>query len=536
MSRFWISILLLEMGLFLVCGGCDDPVDLCDPGVPAGQIHGRVLTGGLPIDAEIIAKRIIEDRGAGSIFVTEPDDGGYYHLDLPFGRYRVKLKIDWRGAAYDYTASGPGYGNVPPDTVVVDGPGSPMKINFDLGGMSLRLDLSETLNGVMGEVILHRREETDPTRWPTYLSGGQAEITDGCLEVGIGGVLPGEYQVQIELGTGETFWVPGTRNQAESPWYEVGVDSIVTVEAGIEAKAARIEGRIAGAWLEMGLSGRPVLSMVNLDSIPVSMPRHTENDGSFGFDIFLPGSVKLQVTQEKISQWIGGPSFDEATVYELQAGQTITDVELIQSGIHFFVETSEEFPGFADFRLYDPVSMNLLVRTNSLSVGSAHVAIPNLWPGNFLVHVSSEEWRVGKTNWRPQWFDRAPEAGQARTITITTAGEIVGLDLVLELGGVISGRVERENGLPMFPHMVITPAEEFSLWGSNYFYDLSGEYDFRGLPDGYYRVGVRPGGLDWEDPLPPGITWYPGTLDWDAADVVEIRDASVVTGVDFLFP
>jgi hypothetical protein len=110
------------------------------------------------------------------------------------------------------------------------------------------------------------------------------------------------------------------------------------------------------------------------------------------------------------------------------------------------------------------------------------------------------------------------------------------LDLVLELGGVISGRVERENGSVVIPEIVITPADEFTAWGSNYFFVLTGEYEFRGLPDGNFKVGFRPGGLDWNDPLPQGIIWYPGTLDWTDAGVVEIRDASVVTGIDFLVP
>jgi len=536
MSRFWVSFLLLEMVLLLVCVGCDDPVDLCDPGVSAGQIQGRVLTGGLPIEAEIVARRVTEDRGVESFFIAEPDDGGYYSLDLPSGRYLVKLKIDWRGAAYDYTASGLGYGNVSPDTVVIDGPGSPMKINFDLGGLTLRLGLSENLNGVFGEVVLHRREEPGQTWWPTYLDGGRAEIADGRLEMDIGGIVPGDYQIQVQLGTGEIFWFPGTHNQAESPWYGVAVDSVVSVATDLAAIPARIEGRIAGAWMEMGLSHRPVVSLVNLDSIPVSVPRNTGNDGSFAFDIFLPGPVKVQVTQGSISQWIGGPGFDEATVYELQAGTTISNVDLLQSGIHFFVKTSGEFPGSAIFRIYDPVSLNLLADPVSMSVGSAHAAIPNLWPGNFLVHVSSDEWMVGRAIWKPQWFDRAPEAGQAQTISITTAGEVVGLDLVLELGGVISGRVERENGSTVIPEIVITPADEFTAWGSNYFFVLTGEYEFRGLPDGNFKVGFRPGGLDWNDPLPQGIIWYPGTLDWTDAGVVEIRDASVVTGIDFLVP
>jgi hypothetical protein len=532
MKRF----LLPGMVFLLVCGGCDDPVNVCDPQVPAGQIKGQVRTGGLPVDGMISATKIPENDEGESVFMTEPDDEGFYHLDVPNGRYVVKLEIDWRRTSYDYTESGIGYGNIPPDTMLVDGSHSLENINFDLGSMALLIRLSESLNGERGEVALHRRDVDETGPRMTYLDGGRAEIAEGRLEIGMAGVMPGAYQVQVELETGEIFWMPGTRNQAESPWYEVAADSVVSLESDLAGKPARLEGEITGAWLEMGVTDIPRLFIVNLDSIPLMDSFRTEDDGSFAVDVYLPGSVKVQVVQGGIGQWIGGPDFDAATVYELQAGQTIPNVDLVQGGIHFFVDAPDEYPGSAEFRIYDPVSRDILATPFSFSPASRHVAIPNLWQGDFLIFVSPHDWMVGNTSWRPQWFDRAPEADQARTITITTAGEVVGLDLTLELGGVISGRVENEEGPSLYSRILVTPAEEFSLRAERYIYDLSGEYELRGLPDGNYRVGFLPSGQDWVDPIPPGVTWYPGTLDWETSGMVEIRDASVVTGVDFLVP
>jgi hypothetical protein len=469
MRRLYAAVpvfLLQGMILLLACGGCDDPVDLCGPQVSAGRIQGQVRTGGLPIDAEIAATRIVENTETESDFRAKPDDGGFYELDVPVGRYVVKLRVDGWRATYDYVASGLGYGNTKPDTVLVDGPHSPMKINFDLGGLTLRLDLSDDLDGQWGEVFLHRREEIEAEKWNSFVDGGGAYIVNGLLEVQIAGVLPGEYQVQIEIGYRENFWMPGTRYQTESPWYEVVVDSVVSLESELIAPPARIEGRIAGAWLDMGLIYNPELSIVNLDSTEITRPLWVEDDGTFAIDICLPGPVKIRVTQEGIEQWFGGPSFDEATVYTLQSGQTISDIELIQSGIHFYVNAPEGFVGAARFRLYDPVSLNLLASPYSSSADSRHIAIPNLWPGEFLISVSPGEWSMGSSIWKPQWFDRATGPEQARTISITTAGEVVGLELVLELGGVISGRVIYEEGSSGFYHFVLTTADEFSAWGN----------------------------------------------------------------------
>jgi len=536
MSRHWISCLLPGLTILLVSVGCDDPVNLCEPQVSAGHIQGRVRAGGLPVNAEIEARRIVEVDEGRTTFTTETDEDGFYDLALTPGRYTVRLYLDRRQAAYDYTASGLGCGNISPDTVLVDGSNSQDRIDFDLGGMTLRLDLSDNLDGERGKVVLHLREETEAGGYWTYLSGGRTEFAAGRLEMDLAGIFPGEYKVEIRLDSGETFWMPGTHDPDEAPWYEVAADSLVTLESDIASTPARFEGRISGAWVEMGLNTSPDISLVNLDSIPVIKPFRTGDDGSFAIDVYLPGSVKVEVTQWGISQWVGGPDFDEATVYDLQAGQTITGVDLIQSGIHFFIEPYEENPGSAEIKLYDPVSLEPLSGSSSLSIASRHVAIPNLWPGEFLILVTPTPWMMGNAKWRPQWFDRESVANQARTITITTAGEVVGLDLILETGGVISGMVENEDGSMPFYQIVITPADEFSPWARRQILGLTGEYSMVGLPDGDFKVGILPPFYHEGDIPDTGVTWYPGTSDWETAGVVEIRDASVVTGVDFFIP
>ena len=67
--------------------------------------------------------------------------------------------------------------------------------------------------------------------------------------------------------------------------------------------------------------------------------RIVNDDGSFGVDIHLPGPVKLLVTQAGVEQWIGGPTFEEATTFELEAGETISGVELVQCGLRLSVDT-----------------------------------------------------------------------------------------------------------------------------------------------------------------------------------------------------
>lgn len=119
-------------------------------------------------------------------------------------------------------------------------------------------------------------------------------------------------------------------------------------------------------------------------------------------------------------------------------------------------------------------------------------------------------------------------------MSIGSAGEVVALDLFLELGGVIRGRVETADGVPRFFHVLVTPAVERVTWGNHYAFEWSPDYEVKGLPDGAFKIGAYPvdQGWSWPDPPPDGTVWYPGTTDWESAGVVEIREAAVVTGVD----
>ncbi len=537
--------LLLVMTLIAIISGCENTADPFHPVVPAGSIQGQVNTGGLPVEAVIVAKRIMEDVRSTSAFETSPAEDGHYSVDVPAGRYIISVQIN-RGQYYFYTASGLSYGQLPADTLMVDAYVSPVEIDFDLGGMALTVDLSDQLDGETGTAILHLRDAVDTGYGQSYVDYGSTEIEDGHLDIQIPGILPGEYQVEIVLGSriykcgnhppydGEHFWMPDTRDQSNSPWYEILADSVLTLSSEVATEPARIEGRITGAWQEMGLASGPDLSIFSPDSAKVIGGRRVEDDGSFAIDLYIPGPVKLQVTQNGIRQWIGGPTFDQATVYTLQAGQTISDIELVQSGIHFFVDAPILPVREADFYFYDPTDLTLIATARTSISLKSHIGFPNLWPGDYLIYITPLEYRLGSSSWKPQWFDRATEAEQAQMISIASVGEIVPVDLTLELGGVISGIVEQGDEPAQQYYVLITPADETNCWAYDITYLPSREFTFHGLPDGDYKVGALSYGQGWNYTSVPetGVVWYPATSDWDSAGILEIRDATEFTNVD----
>lgn len=529
-----------------MCGGCDDSVNVCSPEIPAGRIQGRVKTGGVPVSGEVIATRFDERSDIRTHFRTEPDSTGYYAFDLPAGRFVVQLRLDSSSyTTYHYTSEGPGYGEIPPDTLLVDAGHSPSGIDFNLGGMTLDLQLSTHLDGEEGEVALHRRDADPNDQRPGYVLGRRATIENGRLRVDVAGILPGDYRVEIILGSrmylcycpydGEHFWMPGTRDPEASPWYTINVDEAVHLEAAIATEPARIEGRISGAWLEMGLTPEPELAIFSPDSVEIMGSRAIESDGSFGVDIHLPGPVKLRVRQRGLEQWIGGPGFDDATVFDLNLGETIAGITLEQAGIHFVLGGTTGLGWSTEFQIYDGTGEFRLATMRYEGGSSYHLGVPNLWPGEFLVYLTPSWDSLGYFGWRPQWWDRAATRDQARPITLGAAGDIVRLDLVPETGGIIRGNFTG-NAEPEYRYLIhAVPLADPEVEKTFRRSEFQG-YEIAGLPEGEFKVGILPVNIDFEGPETQGFTWYPGTLNWEQAEILVIENANTITGIDFEIP
>ena len=530
--------LLWGAAILMVWSGCDDPVDLCGPQLPTSRVQGRIGSAGLTAEAHVTAELIVEGNDSRAEFKAGPDEAGFYSLDLPAGRYIFRLEIE--KGRYVYSESGLENGWASPDTVLV-GAGIPTpEINFILGGVTLEFDLPDYLHGLYGEVVLHRRD-FDEWLVGALVRRGAAEIVTGKFEVEIAGVLPGEYQISVVLGCqnswcggvhgGEQFWMPGIHDPAESPWYRVAPDSVLSLSGAFTGEPARIEGRVSGAWLDMGIRDEPELSIVTEDSLQVLRRLRVDQEGGFSADFLVPGRVKLLVSQTGIDYWIGGPGFEDATVFTLEPGRTIAGIEHDQCGIHLVVdETGVPFRN-GDVLIYNPTDLSLVATLNYWNDSDRHIAVPNLWPGEFLVHIDQKSWTRGSEEWRPQWFDRAATADQAQPVLLVTPGQVARLNLELEPGGKISGLIVDEEGATIHFRVLVYQVGQDSHWGDQSAWDFS--FDLMGLPDGDYVIGARATSIGWDS---EEIVWHPGTLDRQEAQIIEIRDASVIENVDIVIP
>ncbi|MBK7703866.1 MAG: hypothetical protein IPI34_13755 [bacterium] len=170
-------------------------------------------------------------------------------------------------------------------------------------------------------------------------------------------------------------------------------------------------------------------------------------------------------------------------------------------------------------------------------MSSSHQAgIPNLCPGEYLLRIEPDD--HGYATWLPQWFDRAETAGGARPILITEPGEIITLDLVFDEGGVIAGRLELPTPSTEYYYVLLYPEDLSGEWARRSLGALDRTFTFVGVPDGRYKVGAVSAVLyqDATSQPPPGTVWHPSTQDWGSADIIEIIDASTVSGVDIVIP
>jgi hypothetical protein len=523
-------------------------VNVCLPEVPVGRIEGRVVTGDVVFEGEIVATRFEEDGHRGTRFRAETDTTGRYALDLPAGRYTVQLRLGsgsyW--TVYDYTSSGPGYGQVRPDTLAVDGSHSPSAIDFNFGALTLDLKLSSRLDGESGKVVLHPKNLDAGAGGRSAVWAGVADITAGRLQVVIPGVLPDDYQVEIVLGErdymcycpygGEHFWMPGIRDRAASPWYSIGEGSAVHLTASVATEPARLEGRISGAWLDMGFRPEPEIALFSPDSVVIMPPRRVAGDGSFAVDVHLPGPVKMMVLHSGLEHWVGGPGFGEAAVYDLTLGQTIAGVEVVQCGIHFLLDGDFGLSWNTEFQIYDAEGQHRLAVMRYDGGSNYHLGVPNLWPGEFLVFLTPGSDNRGNVSWRPQWWDRAASVDQARRIRLDAAGDIVALDLRLETGGTVSGSVDVAGAEDWRYYIYAVPTNDPAVDRTFRRSNHNGVYQIQGLPDGGFKIGILPVSEPFAGPATPGMVWYPGTGDWYQAAVLTVEEAGAIIDIDFQVP
>jgi hypothetical protein len=351
----------------------------------------------------------------------------------------------------------------------------------------------------------------------------RATVQEGWLQFVFPTLQPDSYAMGLEVpGISGRVYLPGTMDSFAADSLTVVTDRIAVYEADIRNTHASISGSISGSWLEAP-SGRMRIEAFSADAHPIASTWCLP-DGSFTFYSFLPKELRLRSEFRGIKQWIGGDSFETARVFDLQPGDRITDVAMVESGFRVRLD------GPGDLAFHRPT---VLVRDESGNEYHPDVfpdnpfSVCNLRPGRYYLHLDGH---CNDQIWAAQWYGGTERMEDAIPIDL---GEGEYRHLVMELveGGRIEGGVLTSDGQP--PEKASCRIFDFegeplcSGWGQWRVFE-EGLFSFTGLTDGEYFLAART--VNYEP------WWYPGTADFAEATPITITDHATVTGISWSLP
>ncbi len=513
-------------------GGCDRQDGQAPPLAGTGVVRGRV--GGVTGAASVRVEFSSTEPGPGEReFSVTADSSGRYEVELPAGDYRVSAVSSW--ARYFHTATDPDPREDRADTLRLRAGDPPHTIDLPLGLLRIVATVPTSLDNHNFQFLVQSQWPTESM--PSAVRSGNALVADGNLELVLPFMRPGDYSVRASWDLdgrhhGDEFWLPDAATMEQAARHRVGADSTCTVTMELASEPAHVSGSVTGAWQALSLSPPRVRAMSPEGEL-LAGDWEVDDDGGFALDLYLPRPFRLTIRTGSTVQWIGGSGPDDATIFRPEPGQSITDLDLVSSGLRLRVTTDDQFGEFhsVHFELCDPGSLSPVFSWYSSL--SAQMGVAGLPVGTWLLHVSHPYYYSSAT-WRSQWFDRAAGPASAAPIVVPAGGGVAVLELVLERGGAIIGTATSAAGDSSYVQALLTSADHCAVLDKYYFYLYRGVFHFGGLDDGLYRVGIAPGDGDWVGegmPPPPDTVWYPGTTDWAAATDIAIVAADTVRGL-----
>jgi len=480
---------------------CEDDENCVYPNFQVGAVEGYVLVAGEGRSV-LVGARTQEGLSRGEVVArVQSDSTGWYRFELPTGLYRIETDPS-AGIVHTSRLT---------DTITV----TPSVQRFDLlrGSLTLLIHMPPDLEGERYRALIRSSYFPSP-------SSEVLQVEDGTLRFEYS-VLPlGGYRASLDVWSGSArIYLPAAHDEDEAEIIEVGADEPVTYEASFVESFASIMGSVTGSWQE-GSDYFPFVEAFSSPSTTIA-GISCEDDGTFYIPLLAAVPVRLSTSIHGIEQWVGGASYEEARLFNLQAGDRVTGVDIRESGI----EVTLQGPGAPAH--YRPTMRLLDAAGNRKEIWdqSNRLTICNLAPGEYRLLVYG--YCDGQT-WASQWYDGAETLGEATPIVLGE-GELKRISMSLVEGGRIAGRILTSGGAVLDDFLLrIVDAEGNPLCGEWEVF-TGGQFSYTGLADGAYHLAVRPPGSyePW---------WYPGTHEFESATPIEIRDHEAVTGVEWSLP
>ena len=168
------------------------------------------------------------------------------------------------------------------------------------------------------------------------------------------------------------------------------------------------------------------------------------------------------------------------------------------SGINFDLVDGASLSGRVADASGAPLASVSLYATHTGGLGqfsSSSDAAGNFSIGGLL--AGDYQLRASLTGYRVEYFDNQVLSANATPVTLSTGEARGDLEIMLEDGGFVAGRVRDTTGNPLFHANIYTQSPQTTEGYGSVYSDLAGRYRLTGLPADSYRVrATRNGYLD----------------------------------------
>jgi protocatechuate 3,4-dioxygenase beta subunit len=175
---------------------------------------------------------------------------------------------------------------------------------------------------------------------------------------------------------------------------------------------------------------------------------------------------------------------------------------------------------------------------NATTDAAGHFSIDHISPGRYDLVVD-------RTDYLPSHYGQDQPDKPGATLSLAPGQKMTDLLFRLNRMGIITGRVQDEDGDPVrganvavLYHTTVRGKPKIEDAGSDRTNDL-GEYRIVDLVPGTYSILASPPNDSWrESPQPSDVylpTYYSGTTESARATTVEVKSGDQISGIDFIF-
>jgi hypothetical protein len=457
-----------------------------------GQISGIVTVEGTSTPLEAVDVYVWRLDGTLAGWATTSRDGEYITSGLPAGFYRIEFNPG-AGVSEDYI--GEFYRDQPTRATAP-------QIEVPMGIVTGNIDAGLLRGGSIQGRITAAEDSSplDDVSVAIFTTDGQQLTTASVNSQGnytIPGLPSGAYHLQFNPFVSTSSSARAYLSQSTSESVQVTAPQATTVDAALE-RGGQIGGTLTASDTGTPLEGVTVYlwrsdqSYVGLARTDSSGSYTTPglNDGSYlvSFDTaFATGSARDYQDEVYNDQ----TDLDTATPVTVTAPAFTPDIDAVLaqgatiSGTVTAADTSAPTAGVS-IELYRDGSWVQSVVTD----GQGGYAFRGLASGDYTLRAVPPFKRY--VNYAPVYYKNQSQREQATPVSVTAPQVVDGIDIVLQPGGTISGRVtalDTGSGLDAVAVHVYDSSGELIRSASA---DEQGYYQTAGLSDGSYRVQFVP--------------------------------------------